>query len=365
MREELLDIRQKLSHNKFENEEQVRFSLVSRILQNLEWDIFNPEEVKTEHKASPSEDSTKVDLALFLNPYSPAIFIEVKTPGKVETDLERTEIQLRDYNKNFSAQFCLITDGDNWRFYFPQTDGRFKDKCFKKISILGDDPETIEKTFQTFLGKTPIKNGSAKDEAEKYVRLSRKQKVMEDSYYRAKKLTEEDPYPSLPEALVKVIEEQGIDITEGEVKNFLKHFREKTFKDENKPAPTQSYDNTTVNENRKNDTPKNKDDSKSRKKTKQSILVVKFPDGTTLNYSKVRRTFCEAIEKIGPEKVQNLNIKVNKYDLVSQSEGYYTQHPIKHGFLVMTQTPTPKKKHLLDEISNRLNLGLTTLIQTE
>ena len=83
MKETLADIRSKLREGAYQNEEHVRLALVARMLQCLGWDIWNPREVYTEFKAVPSEDVTKVDVALFLIADSPSVFIEVKGVGRI------------------------------------------------------------------------------------------------------------------------------------------------------------------------------------------------------------------------------------------------------------------------------------------
>ena len=142
MREILEDIRNKLNDGIYKNEEHVRLSIVARILQKLDWDIWNPSEVNTEFKVVPNEDSTRVDFALFLNSYSPpSFFIETKSIGKINIDLAKTEQQLRDYNRNNTAEFTIITDGQYWRFYYSQTGVEFSQKCFKILNLLTDEIE--------------------------------------------------------------------------------------------------------------------------------------------------------------------------------------------------------------------------------
>ncbi|HPA46755.1 MAG TPA: hypothetical protein PK395_13400, partial [bacterium] len=80
MREILLDIRKKLNAREYENEEHVRLSLVSRLLQHVGWNIWNPREFNTEFKAIPTEDRTRVDIALFAQ-NKPSVYIEVKAVG--------------------------------------------------------------------------------------------------------------------------------------------------------------------------------------------------------------------------------------------------------------------------------------------
>jgi len=143
MKDTLADIRDKLRNGSYQNEEHVRLSLVARILQQLEWNIWNPKEVYAEFVAVPSEDRTKVDVALFVTPYTPSVFIEIKAPGKI-TNLHEIERQLRDYNRNILVPFCVITDGNTWRFYYSRASGEFSGKCFKVLSLSSDDLDDIE-----------------------------------------------------------------------------------------------------------------------------------------------------------------------------------------------------------------------------
>ena len=136
MKELLEDIADKLRSNAYSNEEHVRLSLVARLLQALGWNIWNPLEVNTEFGAVRSEDSTKVDIALFVKRTEPAVYIEVKAVGRVNRNLADIEKQMRDYNRNNTAIFSVLTDGRKWRFYLSQTGGEFDKKCFKEMDLL-------------------------------------------------------------------------------------------------------------------------------------------------------------------------------------------------------------------------------------
>lgn len=131
MKQLIKDINRKLREKNFSNEEQVRVCIVLRILQKLGWEIWDPLEVYEEFPAVRKEDSSRVDIALFQNRYShPSVFIEIKTLGKVQTDLRKIERQMRDYNRNNTAEFSVITDGREWRFYYSQTGGGICAKMF-------------------------------------------------------------------------------------------------------------------------------------------------------------------------------------------------------------------------------------------
>jgi hypothetical protein len=223
MKTTIEDIRQKILSNTYSNEEHIRLNIISRLLEKLGWDIWNPKEVCAEFFVSPDEDKTKVDLALFVNNYSPSVFIEIKYLGKIFDKLTQIEKQLRNYNRDNTAIFSIISDGRIWRFYYSQTGGEFSQKCFKQIDLLKDDIEDIELHFLTFLSKTEIQNGNAEREAAKYLALSQKQKAMEDAIPQARRLIQEPPYPSLPEALINIIKESGIAINIEEAIGYIKN----------------------------------------------------------------------------------------------------------------------------------------------
>lgn len=221
MKEILQDIQTKLLGEVYTNEEQIRLSLVSRILQSLGWNIWNPKEVWAEYSAVPEEDRGRVDLALFVRSFAPSVYIEVKALGKLDTDLERTERQLRDYNRNNTALFTIITDGRQWRFYYSQTGGEFSKKCFKIFDLIDDDLDDIEKFLLAFFSKSELITDSAKEQAEHYLRLNQKQRVMEDALPKARRLVQEPPFPSLPEALRDLAAPSGFSLTLDEAQKFI------------------------------------------------------------------------------------------------------------------------------------------------
>ena len=216
------DIREKIHNNYYLNEEHIRLNLVIRILEKLGWEIWNPKEVNAEFLVAPNEDKTKVDLALFHNNYSPCVFIEIKYLGKIVDKLSHIERQLRNYNRDNTATFSIITDGRIWRFYYSQIGGEFSQKCFKQIDLLDDDFEDIDLHFNSFLSKSEIQSGNAEQEANKYLTLNQKQKAMEDALPQARRLIQEPPYPSLPECLLNIVRESGVILDIDEAIEYIK-----------------------------------------------------------------------------------------------------------------------------------------------
>ena len=222
MLDTLTDIRQRLRNKDYHNEEHVRLALVARLVQQLGWDIWNPREVYAEFKATRKEDNTRVDLALFTHDFeATAIFIECKGVGGLAQDLAAVEKQLRDYNRDHTALFTLLTDGRHWRFYYSFTSGEFKDKLFCKIDLLTDDLEEAASYFDTFLHRDNILNHSARHKAETYLTLGKKERAMQDVLPDAQKLVSQPPFPSLPQAMVQLLAAKILTISVAEAQDFL------------------------------------------------------------------------------------------------------------------------------------------------
>ncbi|AWM34855.1 DUF4357 domain-containing protein [Hymenobacter nivis] len=222
MHEILLDIQQRLKAGDYKNEEHVRLSLVARVVQVLGWDVWNPTEVYTEFKATKMEDHTRVDVALLTHGFeATAVFIECKAVGAFAADLAAVERQLRDYNRDHTALFTVITDGRHWRFYFSFTSGEFKDKLFCKFDLQDDALDEIAGYLDTFLLRDHILDHSARRKAEAYLMLGKKERAMQDVLPDAQKLVSQPPFPSLPAALVQLLAAKVLTITPAEAQAFL------------------------------------------------------------------------------------------------------------------------------------------------
>jgi hypothetical protein len=220
----ILQIRERIQKGTYKNEEHIRFSLIGNILFELGWDVWNPDEVNTEFTPNPHEDSKRVDIALFASGSVPNVFIEVKALGKLKEKLEETEVQLRNYNMNMTAPFGIITDGDEWRFYYALTSGSFSEKMFRRFSLMSDEVEDIVNALNTFLKKQSILDDTAETEAEKYLKLNQKQRVIADCLPDANRDTRESPYPSFPDALIARVEKKGYTISKDEAIKFIDEY---------------------------------------------------------------------------------------------------------------------------------------------
>jgi len=88
-------------------------------------------------------------------------------------------------------------------------------------------------------------------------------------------------------------------------------------------------------------------------------LMVTFPDGKIINNRYAYETLIDVVQKVGVRKVEGLDLKHLGLDFISKKrDDFYNQHELSGGFLILTHSSTIKKKQQLDEISDRLKLGL-------
>lgn len=233
----LTDITARLRRGQYQNEEHVRVCIVLRILQALGWNIWNPAEVNLEFPVLPNEDRTRIDVALFLTPHEPSVFIEVKALGKLEGVLSQSERQLRDYNRDNQALFSIITDGQTWRFYHSAARGDFANRCFKILSLIEHNLDDLVQGFALFLSREAVETGDSEREATTYLQLSRKQRAMEDRMSEARRRVLEPPFPKLPEALIQLVAEQGISILMPEAERFIKEYSAQRLREPTVPEP--------------------------------------------------------------------------------------------------------------------------------
>lgn len=171
MKELLSEIKHQLTGNDYQNEEQVRLSLVARICQSLGWNIWDPTEFFTEYpvKKFPIKESTTenglVDIALFIskrNDRTPEVYIETKAPGKLIRNFDNFESQLQRYNYYDKSAISILTDGAIWKFYLPSAGGTFSQRLFIELNFLKDDIYFIEQVMNQVLRKDNFRKNAVK-----------------------------------------------------------------------------------------------------------------------------------------------------------------------------------------------------------
>ena len=141
------------------SEEDVKLWVIERILAALDWNSFDPGEMKKEYTVGKD----KVDYAL--NPDSPtAVFVEAKKPA---VTLDNHEHQLLKYCFQQAVNLAVLTNGRTWRLYLPQYQGpqgeglHWSEKRFSEIDITSGGTAKIQKEFERFLTKGKVSSGGA------------------------------------------------------------------------------------------------------------------------------------------------------------------------------------------------------------
>ena len=234
MNDALVDIVSRLKDNQYKNEEHIRLGVVYRLLKELGWNIWNPQEVCTEFQAIRREDASRVDVALFLQPLlnRPDVFIEVKALGKLMPMpmLNAAEIQLRDYNRDNQAAISILTDGRHWRLYLSNASGEFSRRCFEQIDLLEIDVSLgdAELTLNAFLSKQTIQSGAAVEDAKKYLKRTDVERIMYEALPIAQRDAEDDPAVSLVDCFLTRCSERGADCRRDQALAFIKTAKTKT-----------------------------------------------------------------------------------------------------------------------------------------
>ena len=103
--------------------------------------------------------------------------------------------------------------------------------------------------------------------------------------------------------------------------------------------------------------------------TRRHLKVV-YLDGRVVENNNSTTTLIEVINEIGPAKVADLNLKISGYPMISRErienddKGYRSsQREINDGYWIVTKFSTDAKLAKLQEISNRLNLGLQVSVE--
>lgn len=88
-------------------------------------------------------------------------------------------------------------------------------------------------------------------------------------------------------------------------------------------------------------------------------LMVTFPDGKVINRRYAYETLIDVVEKVGVKKVEALQMKHLGLNFISKTkDDFYNQHELSGGYLIVSHSATVKKRQQIEEISDRLKLGL-------
>ena len=179
------------------NEANARQVVVERLLQALNWDVYNLEEFRAEYAMG----GQKVDYALLVSK-APKVFIEVKKPAV--TDLARHEKQLLAYAFQTGLPLALLTNCVQWWFYLPQLpETDWSDRRCCVIDLEAGEPVKIRDQFVELLAKEEVLSGRAEEYARHLHQSRKRQEAIEAAMPEAwnKMISERDE--ALVELLIK------------------------------------------------------------------------------------------------------------------------------------------------------------------
>ena len=182
----IIEIISSIKQREFLNEAEVTNGIILRILNELNWNVYDTKKVKPQYRI----DNRMIDFALCFPDNKPIIIIEVKGLGKAVNSDE----QVLTYSFKCGIPIAILTDGQEWHFYLPAERGSLTERRFYKLDLLEREPEEIVKIFQGYLQYDSIKNGDA----------IKKAKSDYDKQYKNKEIN-----ISIPKAWEKLLQDKN------------------------------------------------------------------------------------------------------------------------------------------------------------
>ena len=160
---------------RFRSEAEISQGVVSRVLNELEWPVFDVQIVAREFKIG----TRRVDYALCHPPGRPSVLLEVKDLGKADGLGEK---QLFEYCFHQGVPIAVLTDGQTWSFFFPAGQGTYEERRFARIDLIGDDPKDSARILTDFLRADNVRSGQARKRAQHDYEAARLQKEAASTY---------------------------------------------------------------------------------------------------------------------------------------------------------------------------------------
>ena len=151
-------------------EARVQLSIILRILNLLNWDIFR--EIIPEYDV----ENGSVDYALQIKKKN-KVFIEAKSPKK-NLNRKKYQEQLFNYSARKNPDLAILTDGTLWWFYLPRAEGDWNDRKFYTINILEQEIEDIVGKLDLLLSRKNVASGKAVQHAESILKSHRREKLI-------------------------------------------------------------------------------------------------------------------------------------------------------------------------------------------
>lgn len=112
-------------------EQNTRAVLIDPLLSTLGWELENPDEVFREYKSAAQDNPVDYALSILR---SPRLFVEAKSIGKDLKD-RRWVSQVLGYATVVGVEWCVLTDGDEYRLYNAHAAVDVEQKLFRSVRI--------------------------------------------------------------------------------------------------------------------------------------------------------------------------------------------------------------------------------------
>jgi len=186
-------------------EQNTKATLIEPVLTALGWNLQEIDEVRREYKRKPQDNP--VDYALFLN-RTGCLLIEAKSLEKDLSDRKWISQNL-SYAAVLGVQWCVLTNGDEYRIYNSHETVDVEDKLFRSVQVSGADAKLLTDTL-VLLSKDMMR-GTLLDEMWKAHFIDRKVRAAIESL-----LLEDDG------GLVRLIQKKAAGLTLPDVRASIK-----------------------------------------------------------------------------------------------------------------------------------------------
>lgn len=143
LREHIERVRDRLRSGEFQSEAAISQGIVLPTLQELEWPVFNISVVTPEY----SVGGGRVDYGLCHPENRPAVFVEVKQPGKADG----ADRQLFEYAFHLGVPMAVLTTGQEWSVYLPGEQGAYDERRVYKLDLLERDLDECIDVLERYL----------------------------------------------------------------------------------------------------------------------------------------------------------------------------------------------------------------------
>lgn len=230
LQDALTDITNRLRQGAFPNEQSVSQGIVLRVFQELGWNSFDPTLVWPEYQTGEG----RADFALCHPPSKPAIFIEVKQPGKAEDAVR----QALGYAFHSGVPFVVLTDGRTWSFYLPAEQGSYEDRRVYKLDLYERSTSEASGALVRYLDCCRVQSGDSLETARDEYRNRNRQAQAKEEIPEAWRELVEKGDEALVEILTNAVESRaGIRPDEDDVAEFLEELGKPIIVENFQPSP--------------------------------------------------------------------------------------------------------------------------------